>query len=844
MRALRSAASVIASLALLLGVPWLLATTIGNPLDRLPDLLAGDVNDHVVLAALATALYVAWAQFAVAFAVELVSAVRRTPMPKRIPGVFAGQQGLARALVSGALLLLPVTASTVVPAAHAVAMSTTDQPVRVVTHLVPSPTPDVTPAPGTASPATASPTTPTRDVVLTAGGARTWWDLAATHLGDGTGWRALWDLNQGRVQADGTVLTTERVVLQPGWTVLVPATPDDTTGAAVAAASAVDDRGVEVTVKAGDTLSEIAADHGVNDWTRVWPANSGRAEPDGARFTDPDYIEPGWTITIPTPTAMGDNTGHAPGVGDNVGDNATVVAVGDTLSQIAADHGVTVDAVVAANIGRIQADGSQLADPDDIRPGWRLVIPADGSTVVTPNDPGTTASADPAPGEGTQPVPETAATPAPAPPLSPSVLPGVPPVDASAGTARATNPPVTAPSTVPDTTASDTSAPTNGIDQSAGQTAVVPWIAGAGLLAGGTLLALIRHRRRQFRHRSPGRSITQTPPELRDAERVLLTAGGSGMGDVTFLDRALRGLTRAASDGLARLPEVVAARLTTDILELILAVPDDHPPAPWNVAPSGMAWTLNRQDDDLRDDEDHRDYYAPYPTLVSIGHTPNGEQWLLDLEHVGYLALTGDTERCMDLARFIAAELAHNTWSDTVDVTLVGFGAQMTALNPERLTHTEHLDAATAAANRALADDIADRDATGRTVLDARSAPGTGEVPAPHVTLVSPTAARDVQADGSLTRLIDDLRRHPGRAAVAVVVAAGDNDRMGDELGHDARSAGSWSLRVDQDGTFNIPALGEELIAQQLPQREAADLAALLALAAVTEDHPMPAGAG
>ena len=165
---------------------------------------------------------------------------------------------------------------------------------------------------------------------------------------------------------------------------------------------------------------------------------------------------------------------------------------------------------------------------------------------------------------------------------------------------------------------------------------------------------------------------------------------------------------------------------------------------------------------------------------MSIGHTPTGEQWLLDLEHVGYLSLTGDTERCMDLARFIAAELAHNTWSDTVDVTLVGFGAEMTALNPERLTHTDHLDAATAAANRALADDIADRDATGRTVLDTRSAPGTGDVPAPHVTLVSPTAARDVQADGSLSRLLDDLRCHPGRAAVAVVFAAGDNDGNGD----------------------------------------------------------------
>ena len=162
MRALRSAASVVASLALLIGVPWLLSTTIGNPLDRLPDLLAGDVNDHVVLAALAAALYVAWAQFAVAFAVELVSAVRRTPMPKRIPGVFAGQQGLARALVSGALLLLPVTASTVVPAAHAVAMSTTDQPVRIVTHLVTSPSTgsDVTPASAPDMPVSTPTTTP------------------------------------------------------------------------------------------------------------------------------------------------------------------------------------------------------------------------------------------------------------------------------------------------------------------------------------------------------------------------------------------------------------------------------------------------------------------------------------------------------------------------------------------------------------------------------------------------------------------------------------------------------------------------------------------------------------
>ena len=220
----------------------------------------------------------------------------------------------------------------------------------------------------------------------------------------------------------------------------------------------------------------------------------------------------------------------------------------------------------------------------------------------------------------------------------------------------------------------------------------VPWIAGAGLLAGGALLALIRHRRRQFRYRTPGRSITRTPAELRDTERALLTGGASGMGDVTFLDRALRGLTRAAADGHGRLPDVVAARLTDDALELTLADPEHDAPEPWRSDEAGTTWTLNRRDADPRDAGGQLpECYAPYPTLVSVGHTPTGEQWLLDLEQVGFLSLTGDIDRCMDLARFIAAELAHNAWSDIVDVTLVGFGPEMTALNPERLTHTDNL---------------------------------------------------------------------------------------------------------------------------------------------------------
>ena len=39
-RLLRVLACALASALLVIGVPWLLTTTIGNPVDRLPDLLA------------------------------------------------------------------------------------------------------------------------------------------------------------------------------------------------------------------------------------------------------------------------------------------------------------------------------------------------------------------------------------------------------------------------------------------------------------------------------------------------------------------------------------------------------------------------------------------------------------------------------------------------------------------------------------------------------------------------------------------------------------------------------------------------------------------------------------
>ena len=169
--------------------------------------------------------------------------------------------------------------------------------------------------------------------------------------------------------------------------------------------------GSDVQVRPGDTLSQIAVDHGVGDWTPLWQVNADRAEPGGHRLADPDYIEPGWTVSIPQDSipAAGNPTAGDPAVSnpadpdadraDAAADTAAgsadivvTVEAGDTLSEIAAAHGADIDAVTAANRGTAQPDGGALSDPDGIRPGWRLVIPAPAAaaTDTTGTPPGST----------------------------------------------------------------------------------------------------------------------------------------------------------------------------------------------------------------------------------------------------------------------------------------------------------------------------------------------------------------------------------------------------------------------------------------------------------------------
>jgi hypothetical protein len=376
---------------------------------------------------------------------------------------------------------------------------------------------------------------------------------------------------------------------------------------------------------------------------------------------------------------------------------------------------------------------------------------------------------------------------------------------------------------------------------------------GAGLLAAASLLALRHSRRRAFRHRRPGRMIATSPPDLVGMEKILLGQGGAALGEVAWLDQALRSLGQQVTAAGARLPDVLAVQISDQVLELILTAPTNlpgpEPPAPWRRDPCTGHWQLHRGDhtpDTPEQARRHREDFAPYPTLVPIGHDNNGDYWLLDLEQLGALRLAGDRDRCLDLARFIAADLAHHPWAEHLEVTLIGFGAELSDLNPERLTYATNPHIALRNLHYRLKDNRRILGEIGIVdTLQGRQQDIVADTWMPQILLIDEaTAATDPRAVQDLRDLVADLRAQPGRSGIVLLVVAAQSTPVSSNGIQDP------CLKVDPDGHLHFPALrplnalGVSLNAQQLPSHQAGQLARLLDAAATVQDQPMPAARG
>ncbi|MCD0444250.1 hypothetical protein LO763_11520 [Glycomyces sp. A-F 0318] len=310
--AARTAAGIIAGLglgALLAGVPFMLLAALGWPPPfpngtawKYPHLF----TNEFLTSALAWAGWVTWAWLAVIILREAAHALRWGISPEHLRDAASPVRWLAGALIGAVAALWPATAGVAAPAPAATTTSlelddpdtAADNPARPLVWRI-----DTTTAPTTAGTETttgqANTSEPATDPatglrVVTVGPHNpTLWDIAETHLGDGSRYMEIFDLNQDRDIGDGDRLTQPWVVLD-GWELLIPDT--DT-------APAVDEATGLRVVTVGPhnpTLWDIAETH-LGDpirYMEIFELNKDRTFA-GGPFDDPDEVNDGWRLLIP-----------------------------------------------------------------------------------------------------------------------------------------------------------------------------------------------------------------------------------------------------------------------------------------------------------------------------------------------------------------------------------------------------------------------------------------------------------------------------------------------------------------------------------------------------------------
>ncbi|MBL1066423.1 BTAD domain-containing putative transcriptional regulator [Streptomyces sp. 7-21] len=518
----------------------------------------------------------------------------------------------------------------------------------------------------------------------------------------------------------------------------------------------------------------------------------------------------------------------------------------DTLWGIAERHlgdGLRYKEIYQLNKDRVQPDGSRLTEASLIRPGWILEMPADahGGELVEMPDEAEELSAEEAAeyeeyqrtgggerpdGPGGETADETSAERADLPRPDGPGGPGTGGGDAPAENAQQ------APVIEDPADSADPAGPGGsggGESDASGESAgfgLPEALIAAPLLAAGLLVALGRTRRNALWQaaagtlgRGVGDGLAPGTPETFNARDALLV--GADPEAVAFLDRALRVLSAALDAQGRALPPVYAAWLGEKELHLQLAAPAGAPPEPWRTGQGETYWMIER---DGLDGAPEPGAEAPYPGLVSLGMR-DGLRLLLNLEAVpGLVSVRGTPADREAVLASIAAELATSGWSDRMTVTLVGFGADLTALAPTRVRCLddvagllEVMETETNLRRGAL------RHAGHDTILTGRTGPARQQQWAPHLVIIG-TAPSQEEADR-----LAGLASVSAPLGIGYLVASDRPDLPG----------AAWEFEITPDGRLREPVMDLELSGQLLP---AAHRAAVVGL--FTELTAPPAGDG
>jgi hypothetical protein len=782
-----------------------------------------------VLDVIVCIVWLAWAQLASCLIVELVAGVRGSGLPWRVPFAAAAQQDLARRLVTGVLLLAtaghglqsahapsgppartPAAVASVSGAMDQVAMATVGQADAAARQADQAGT-----APARRE-ATATPHGTKQYVVMPPQGRHhdSLWDISERYLGSGIRYREVFELNRGRLQPDGSKLTLESLI-RPGWTLIMPADASGEGLIEVTSDMPAHDPSVPAT---GADAHSSAAHAGPGSLAGSGSvsgpgslAGSGSVSGPGSLAGSGSLSGPGSLTGSGSLSGAGavSGSGSLSGSGSPAGSGSLSGAGAVSGSGSVADSGPLSRAGAAGPIdGTGQAAGSNSATGAASGRGSAYGPGADhgsGSVAGAGSATGSGAAIGAGGGSGSADG-------------SGSAYGG-----ANGAAYGPGNGALPAPGMIGGPLARADGHAVGGQARAPERSPELPWdLVGAELLAAGVLEVLVTMRRRRAAQRRAG-SMAPLPDAEAAAAEVAVRLGADPAG-ADFLDRALRTLARTLAENDRPIPEVYAARLSTDALELLLAVPQDRVPPPFTAENDGSRWVLDRSTPLPAVDGPAGPTVAPLPGLVSVGGDGHGRIFV-DLESAGgAICVAGDLDRARSVVAAAAVELVTNRWSDDMRVTLVGFGSALAPISEDRLRCVDSLDD--------VVEGITDRLSAGRQELSAsgidsvltgrvRGLRGDGLTP-DFLVLASPPAPEQLAE-------LEDWARSTRRTPLGILIAG--------EV-----PTARWRFEIDDRGMLDTGVLGVTVGAQLLTARSYAALARLIrAEAAVPEPEPAAA---
>ncbi|MEU5329241.1 hypothetical protein [Streptomyces parvus] len=756
----RAAVSLVVLAVLLAGLPLLLwwGTAAVGPdgVRALGNLLSTQDSGQVFLLALAVAGWIGWALFALSVLLEIPAQLRGRTAPQ--VRLLVGQRAAAT-LVGAVLLALPTGTALAASATPAQASPTV---------AAASVMPGSSAAGGThdESPATEAVKSTVTHTVVDSRPAESLWSIAEQRLGDGNRWEEVAELNSGRTMADGSVFRADGPI-QPGWTLRLPA---DASPARAATAvpitvpdQAEDEGGLSTqehrtrpagggkvyTVTSGDNLSKIAGQE-LGDaaaYPAIFELNKGEAQPGGGTFTNPDLLYPGQKLDLPAqaqkPGADRDDVEHGP---DEAAQPEESTPPGNDEAAPPPAPAQTPP-IAEAPSATPEAEKPQPEKPDTADP--------DGAAPTKP-DTATTPAAKP-----TSQQPTKSPAPAPSPPAAQKSA-------APAPTAQAPQ-------------HGDTASDSARVHQ-------VALAAGIGALLAASLAGTLAVKRiLQQRRRRAGETIAidADPTPL---EQVLNTQGGPT--GVALLDTALRTLASSAQAEERELPVLRGARVSDRTIELILDEPTD-PLTPFIQGSSAGRWVLDAKTalldlDNAADDAPA----APYPGLVTLGTTENGDLLLADLLHTGALLLDGTADDIVAVGRAMALEAGTCGWTDHTEIMTVGLGARLATLLPRgRVRPMPHVSAV-----------VAD---LGALLLEVHQQTDTADMPEPLPWILVCAGDVDAEQAWQLADAVSAARDLP----IAIVLPASEATR--------AAFPAAESVPTAPGTPVTLPQLGDEPVQLQ-----------------------------